>query len=110
MFAQQARDKAAATAGNQHKDLLEVTYNDCGEKCHYQLSPVCPEQKKLKEDAEKYRSSQSKTEPGSKTTEAKQAFMHGIDSFRRFQQSLGDVLSDQSSGQTNETKCQRVTS
>ena len=49
MFAQQARDKAAATAGNQHKDMPEVTCNDCGEKCHYQLSPVCPEQKKLKE-------------------------------------------------------------
>ena len=57
LFAKHARDKAAAAAGNQQpgsgrSDLSEVTCNDCGEKGHYQRSPACPEQKKLKEDAE----------------------------------------------------------
>jgi len=80
MFAQQAKDKAAASAGTgyQQKDLSEVTCNNCNEKGHYQRSPACPIQKKLTEDTDKYRASQSKSE--STTTEAKQAFMNGIDS------------------------------
>ena len=52
--------------------------NDCNEKGHYQRSPVCPVQKRMKEEADKYRASQPKSE--STTTEAKQAFMNGIDS------------------------------
>ena len=69
MFAQQAKDKAAATTSYQQKDLSEVTCNDCDRKGHYQCSKACPVRKKLKEDAEMYRSFQSKTAPGSKTTD-----------------------------------------
>ena len=79
----------------QQKDLSVVTCNDCNGKGQYQRNPACPVQKKLKEDAELRRSSKSKTATGSKTTEAKQAFMNGIVSFGRFQQSPDDVLQDQ---------------
>ena len=76
MFAQQAKDKAtAAAAGYQPKDLSDVTCNDCNEKGHYQRSPACPVQKKLMDDAEKYRASQESS--GSKS-EGKQLLMHGI--------------------------------
>ena len=41
MFAQQARDKAAAATNYQQKDLSEMTDNACNGKGHYQRSPAC---------------------------------------------------------------------
>lgn len=77
MFAQQAKDKAAASAGTgyQQKDLSEVTCNNCNEKGHYQRSPSCPVQKKLMDNAEKYRATQKSS--GSKS-KGKQLLMHGV--------------------------------
>ena len=84
LFAQQARDKAAAAADNQQPrsgrpDLSEVMCNNCNEKGHYQRSPVYPVQKKLKEDAEKYHSSQASGQSSSteSKSEGKQLLMHG---------------------------------